>query len=279
MNLRLTQWPYSEEKPLNHYEQKQQRRKERLEARAEKLAAEGKAKVDSGFERLRAIPFGQPILIGHHSEKRDRNYRAKAGNAIDKGFEMQKAAGELAARAESVGTGGISSDDPDAPSKIEERLAKLEAVQARMVKVNKIIRKHKGTEAKFAALVEAGEPPALATALLTPNCFNGIGFEQYELSNNSANIRRLKARLEHLKRASQAEHKETVVGNTGIKVVENVEANRLQIIYPGKPDAETRKTLKSYGFRWAPSEGAWQRHLSNAARWAAEQITKPKMEG
>jgi hypothetical protein len=65
---------------MNWYEEKQEAKRERLEARAERLRQVGAAKVESGMERLRAIPFGQPILVGHHSEKRDRNYRAKACN-------------------------------------------------------------------------------------------------------------------------------------------------------------------------------------------------------
>jgi hypothetical protein len=46
------------------------------------------------------------------------------------------------------------------------------------------------------------------------------------------------------------------------------------MIFPGKPAAEERDKLKSYGFRWSPTEGAWQRHLSNAAKYAAETIAK-----
>ena len=30
------------------------------------------------------IPFGQPILVGHHSEQRDRNYRERIRNHFDK---------------------------------------------------------------------------------------------------------------------------------------------------------------------------------------------------
>lgn len=258
---------------MNYYEAKQQARKERLEARAERLAAQGRARADSGWERLRAIPFGQPILIGHHSENRDRNYRSKACGAIDKGYQMQKEAGELAARAESVGTGGISGDDPDAPTKILERIAELEALQVKMVAANKAMRK--GDDA---ALLALGFSMATIEAMKTPDYAGRKGFASYEMTNNGANIRRLKGRLEQLKARAGKETKETAVGNTGIRIVENVEANRLQIFFPGKPDFDTRKELKGSGFRWSPMEGAWQRHLSTNAKWAAEQIVKTKME-
>ncbi len=50
----------------------------------------------------------------------------------------------------------------------------------------------------------------------------------------------------------------------GVNLVQNVEANRVQLIFPGKPSADVRAELKARGFRWSPSEGAWQRHLNNA---------------
>lgn len=261
---------------MNHYEQKQEARRERLEAKAERLNKEGTAKFNSGMERLRAIPFGQPILIGHHSEKRDRNYRRKAGAAVDKGIELHKAAQEAAARAASVGTGGISSDDPDAPDKLKEKLARMEADQERMKLANKMLR-----AGDDQGLRDIGFTDATIAALKVPQWGNGrgpTGFPPYALTNNGANIRRVKERIAHLERAATREHQEVAVGNTGIRIVQNVEANRLQIFYPGKPPAEVRAQLKGSGFRWAPSEGAWQRHLSNAAIYAAKEITKQKME-
>ena len=39
-----------------------------------------------------AIPFGQPILVGHHSEGRDRRYRDRIHNTFGKAFAtMDKA--------------------------------------------------------------------------------------------------------------------------------------------------------------------------------------------
>ena len=113
--------------------------------------------------------------------------------------------------------------------------------------------------------------------LKVPQWGNGrgpIGFPPYALSNNNANIKRVKDRIAHLERAATREHKEVDIGNTGIKLVQNVEENRLQIIFPGKPDAEVRGKLKASGFRWSPTSGAWQRHLGNSAIWAAESILK-----
>jgi hypothetical protein len=54
----------------------------------------------------------------------------------------------------------------------------------------------------------------------------------------------------------------------------DAEANRTQIIFPGKPSAEIRTKLKRAGFRWSPSESAWQRHLSEGAKWEAERVVR-----
>ena len=45
----------------------------------------------------------------------------------------------------------------------------------------------------------------------------------------------------------------------------NEEINRVQIIFDDTPDEATRAKLKAHGFRWAPSEGAWQTQRAPAA--------------
>lgn len=270
---------------MNDYEAKQEARRERLLARAEKLDRISDARFKQAHAAVEHIPFGQPILVGHHSEGRHRAALKRHDQNMRKAIEAQKAAARARGAADSVGSAGISSDDPDAPDKIKERLAELERTQKIMTAANKVTRafwKH-GNRADnsddelaryFEKMAEAGiKSKAQARQLLTPSWGTHVGFEAYQLSNNGANIRRLQARLDQLARAAKQEHKERMIGNSGIKIIENVEANRLQIIYPGKPDAETRAKLKSHGFRWAPSEGAWQRQLNNAARWAAEHVT------
>ena len=58
----------------------------------------------------------------------------------------------------------------------------------------------------------------------------------------------------------------------GGRVEVNKEGNRLQIFFNDKPDKETRAALKSNGFRWAPSVGAWQRQLNDNAISAADRL-------
>lgn len=58
----------------------------------------------------------------------------------------------------------------------------------------------------------------------------------------------------------------------GGKVVANTDDNRLQLLFDGKPDEETRTALKKRGFKWSPRAGAWQRQLTNNAVAAAREI-------
>ncbi len=255
---------------VNHYEAKQEARRARLEARAERLQREGQGRIDRAHKMAEAIPFGQPILIGHHSERRDRNYRGKIHSGFDAGFKTLKAAGDVAARAASIGSGGISSDDPDAIAKLRDELTAMEKRQDWMKRANEILRRHKGA-AGVPHLIQAGYPEKLALSLIEPDFAGHTGFASFQLTNNSANMRRVRARIAELEARAGAQDKETEAKG-GLRILENVEANRLQLIFPDKPSPEIRAELKAGGFRWAPSEGAWQRQLSNGARYAASRV-------
>jgi hypothetical protein len=267
---------------VNHYEQRQEARRERLEARAERLRKEAGAAFHRADlrEEVSGIPFGQPILVGHHSEKRHRAVIARANRALDKGIALNKAANEAASRAAGVGSGGISSDDPETISKLKAELAEKVALHTRMKAANVILRKHDGPAA-IPALILAGFSEAKATSLAEPPDWGTRGFT-YSLTNNNGNMKRIKGRIAHLERvmAERAPllaagiERQVMQGAGGLEIVENLELNRLQMIFPGKPAPDVIKALKSYGFRWSPSEGAWQRHLSNAAKYAAEQIER-----
>ena len=50
--------------------------------------------------------------------------------------------------------------------------------------------------------------------------------------------------------------------------------NRVRIYFPAKPSEEIRNLCKSYGFRWSPSAGAWQRFPGHNAWYFARQIAE-----
>lgn len=171
-----------------------------------------------------------------------------------------------------MGTGGISSDDPDAITKLQEQVQGLEENQERMKAANKVIRKYKAPEAQTAALLALGFSARAAAEAIKPDYCGRVGFPSYALQNNSANIRRIKLRIADLesRRALQA----VVIEGEGYTYQEDTEENRVMFVFPGKPDNDTRKLLKCHGFRWSPTRGAWVRQLNNAGRWAGEQVRR-----
>jgi hypothetical protein len=159
--------------------------------------------------------------------------------------------------------GPIMSGDADAPERLADEIAKAEELQRRMKETNAAIRKHKkaGPEAQVAALVALGFSEARAVLLLKPDSCGRIGFADFELTNNNANIRRMKARLVTVEKAHATPATEQE--GTRARLEDCPAENRVRLFYPGKPDADIRATLKSSGFRWAPSLGCWQAYRNN----------------
>lgn len=63
-------------------------RADALTRKAARLDAQSQAAHDRATTMASAIPFGQPILIGHHSEQRDRRYRQRITDTYDKSFRL-----------------------------------------------------------------------------------------------------------------------------------------------------------------------------------------------
>ena len=169
----------------------------------------------------------------------------------------------------STGMGGIRQDDPQAIPKLEKKLAGLEKAQETMKAVNAYYRKHGTLDGCPHLSPENLEK--LKVAMVSGWHYEKKPFQSWELSNNNAEIRRIRQRIDSLTRA-----KETVYVGwefEGGHVEANREQSRLQVFFDGKPDADTRQQLKEHGFRWAPSVGAWQRLLNGNAYYAADRIS------
>lgn len=256
---------------MNHFEAKQANRKAKLEARAAQAEAQAATTYDRAKQMGEAIPFGQPILVGHHSEGRDRNYRQRIHNAFGKAFELQEKADHYVKKAAAVGDGGVSSDDPDAIAKLMGQVEQLTANQERMKKINQVIRKHKGdAEGQRRALLGLGCSEESAQQLIKPDYAGRLGFPSYALTNNNANIRRIQQRIKQLQ--ANQEREPIRIQGTGYAYAEDVEENRVTFMFEGKPEKATREILKRHGFRWSPTRGAWVRQLNNAAIWQAKAV-------
>lgn len=257
---------------MNEYEAKQQARKDRYLSKALSLTEQADTTQERARTMAESIPFGQPIQIGHHSEKRDRNFRNRIHDTYGKAFTLQNEAAYYKGKAGSVGTGGVSSDDPDAITKLKKQLSDVRANQEGMKKTNALIRKHKSDEAAQIAVIAAldGFNEALARELLKPDFSGRIGFPSYALSNNNANAKRIEKRIKELERAQERASVE--LKGEGYTYREDTDENRVMFIFPGKPDEKIRTLLKRYAFKWSPSRGAWVRQLNNASIWNAKQV-------
>ncbi len=260
---------------MNSYEQKRQDRIDRYKDWAQKARGESESLHGEAHRMASVIPFGQPILVGHHSERSDRNFRNRIHNKMEKSFEASKKAEHYEDKAKAAESNrSISSDDPEAVQKLQIKIEKAEKLQQTMKEANQIIRKKITDKEKVKILVDrfSWMDELRAWKLLEPDFCGRVGFANYQLTNNSANIRRMKQRIESLKASEGQETTEKELD--GFKVVENVEENRIQLIFPGKPSAEIRTVLKSHGFRWSPYNMTWQRHLNGSGRFAVDCVIK-----
>lgn len=243
------------------YEAKRQARYERLLKAADKAAAESASRTQTAQQMSMFIPLGQPILVGHHSERKDRNYRERIHNNYRKGFELAKKAEELRSRAASIANNdAIFSDDPDATEKLAEKIERLEKRQELMKAANKLVRKN-----DRAGLAALGFSETRITRLFTPDFCGRIGFADFEITNNGANIRRCKERLAQVERKQSMQDQD--IEKDGIRIEGRPSENRLRIYYPGRVDIETYKQLKAHGFRVLRSEGegAFSAYYNNNA--------------
>lgn len=184
--------------------------RERREARIDRLrdwADKRRTKSAAAFQGARSImdgiPLGQPILVGHHSEKRHRRDVEKIENGIAKGFEHQRTAADMESRADGIErqlSDSIYNDDHDAIERLRAKLDELESTREKWKRQNAAFRK--GDEA-FAS--EMGVTLD-AAARLRAKINDGYSWcrqphPSYELQNLGGNIKRTRDRLAALEAA------------------------------------------------------------------------------
>jgi chaperonin cofactor prefoldin len=92
----------------------------------------------------------------------------------------------------------------------------------------------------------------------------------YRSSNTSQERARLQKRIEELKRQKEAPKTEET--GDGWTMYEDTDAARVCFEFDGKPEPDIISTLKSNGFKWAPSMKRWQRQNTDNGRRAAERV-------
>lgn len=232
-------------------------RRERLEAKVEKRAewsAKAAARSDARFGAASAIadkiPFGQPILVGHHSEGRARRDAAKIHSNMDRAVEEYK----LAQHHEQKGAGlarqldrTIFDDDVDAIERLEARIEARLAANETAKAINKAWRKGGAAECLRLGLVD--EKTAADFTRTMSLC--GWMKSPCTTTGTAAGVRADRERIEAIKvRRARAEKAEAAP--TGVLVEGEA---WVRVTFPAKPASEILIALRAAGFQFR--SGSW----------------------
>lgn len=220
------------------YEDRKEYKKDLYQERIEQAEQRSKSHYENQNKIASAIPMGQPIIVGHYSEKRHRNDLKRMDNEMSKAIQESEKADYYRNKLDNIDNSkAISSDDPKAIEKLQAKIEELE-----QAKVEVKARPH----------------------------------EWYELPYLNQDIRRLKNRIKEIEELEELQFKDVTFN--GGKAILNREINRLQLLFDTKPDEETRTLLKGHGFKWSRYEQAWQRLYNRngiyAVRYVVEEIQK-----
>lgn len=205
------------------FEERREARKLRYEELSKKADERSNQYSNSKANRILAMTPGQPIIIGHHSEKKARRLHERAWQDIGKSIEEDKKSKYYKNKVKSIENSNvIYNDDPNAIEKLKNKVAQLE---------------------KERELIKADEDHT-----------------KWQLDNIGARIRETKRRIVRLEKLEETEFKE--IKFIGGKAVHNKDINRIQLLFDNIPDEDTRKTLKSKGFHWSRRQQAWQREFN-----------------
>jgi Domain of unknown function (DUF3560) len=189
------------------YRERRERRAERRRKWAEGRSEKADAAQEASRRAVDGIPFGQPILVGHHSEKRHRAALDRADRQAGKAVEHSRMADRhvrAAATIEAQLDASIYDDDPDA---IERLRARIEAREARRERIKQYNRNRRKGSRTLAPLNEAEQKELAKTARVAGFQLGPNGeAPRYWLSNLGANINRDRKRLVRLKREAADHH-------------------------------------------------------------------------
>lgn len=179
----------------------------------------------------------------------------------------------------------IKSNDDAATAKLQDKYDKLKAELENGKAMNAYFRKNK-TLVGFPGISEQSAK-AFDRANASGDYFSRQPFAAYRLQNGNAELHRIQARIDTLNKAKEQSEAakanpqataEATAANypklDGVQVQENADEMRIQLRFDDIPPAETREKLKRNGFRWSPSQKAWQRLLNENGKYAAKSVLK-----
>lgn len=214
----------------------------RLRERASRKSKEATQLLNEATNMMKSVPMGQPILIGHHSEKAHRRLIERSGNKMDKFCEAHQYSKELESKADSMKYSPILSTDSDAVELLKEKLNRAEETR------DKIKEQNKELKAK-------GEP-------INPS---------YILQNLGAKIRDLKKKIESTEALKELTFNDFEFVGGEYKF----EENRHNIYFDSIPDSDVRQKLKTYplSLKWSRYSECWTRkHTASTSKHLYNEI-------
>lgn len=273
--------------PRDDYQERQEARRGRLENRAAAQDSESSRRCNAA-RTMAGVMQGEPIKIGHHSEKRHRRDIRRMDDNMRKSCELAKKAEHNRDAAAGVGCAGISSDDPEALVKLREEIAGHEERREALKRLNAAWRKAKrpqpddndGWQRVADILVcDIGQLSGGRRNMVA--CWSGKPVSPYTLTNLGANIKRLKDRLTRLETEFAAQRQAEEAGEDdrvyaageNWRAIERFDLNRLHLVLDDRIDRDDFKWIKSTGgFRWSRTEQAFSRLLNNNARGTVDYL-------
>jgi hypothetical protein len=200
------------------YRDRRLRRAERLHEWAGTRQQKSDASFAKALAAVAGIPPGQPIWVGHHSEKHHRRALDRHDRAMRAGIEHQEQAASMASRAAEIerqADRAIYDDDPDATEQLRARIADLERRRERMKAINRAIRTGTGWSERLSPPLTDDERTDIDQAARFSGC---VGYPPYALQNHGGNITRQRQRLARLQGQAPtgATTADTATGRAGL---------------------------------------------------------------
>lgn len=256
-------------------------RRERLERKAEKrrewadgAEARSTERFSAARQAVAGIPPGQPILVGHHSEKRHRNALKRHDARMRRGFEESEKAENHRNKADGLDRQlrtSIYSDDDDAIERLADKITDLESQRDANKAINAAWRKAGKPKpvdtdgwARVAEVmgVKADDPQVKIARIGMANDFmDRAPFPPYVGQNLSGRIKQAKDRIEQIKR-QQANS--AAADEAGGVLVKRIAANGTEyavVTFAEKPEYSVIRSLKDAGFHWG--SGSWHGRAEN----------------
>ena len=220
---------------------------------AEKANERASEEFETASDLIKDLPAGQPILVGHHSEKAHRRLLERSGSHMDKGCEQYKLAKYHEDKARGLERrleNTIFSDDEDAVERLQAKLDDRRKLQDGYKKINKIIRSKITPAEKLKEIMLVG---IIGEETATELVESGYTLPAYMLTNNNSEIRRIEKRIEEIKRRAEQQAAAEQAENGVLAKFDRY--GNATVTFAEKPEYDIIRALKDAGFYW--SRGSW----------------------